>query len=166
MLLERLPHPPKLGLIYHAPVTFRGSARYYRKKYADAMAIIREIGVMHLFITFTSSEKAPEYKHLLFSDGQTCCNRPDCVCRLFIDKKRQFMEDLGLIKKKGRVERPNADGFTTAERHSVFGPVKAWFYSLEHQKGFALNATFMRFYSYILAEHRTRIFVLYLTGQR
>ena len=120
------------------------------------MAIVREMGVMHLFITFTSNEKAPEYKHLLFADGQKCCDRPDCVCRLFIDKKRQFMEDLGLVKKKSRDDRPNADGYTTTETHSVFGPVKAWFYSLEHQKEFVfclmflLIVLFVQFVLYIL----------------
>ena len=136
-----MPHPPRLGLVYHAPVTYRGSRRYYQKKYADAMTIVREMGVMHLFITFTSKETAPEFKHMLF-DGQVCCDRPDCACRLFIDKKRQFMEDLGLLKKKGREEYVNEEGFTTAETHSIFGPVKGWFYSMEHQKGGTPHAHF------------------------
>ena len=118
---------PILGRVYHAPTAFRGSMRYYRKRYADAMALIRQFGPPHLFVTFTMNCEAPELKSMM-NPGQKPDDRPDLVCRLFIDKLKEFMDDLGLKDRSGRDKEAIA-------KYSALGPVKAWFYSLEHQKG-------------------------------
>lgn len=59
------------------------------------------------------NSEAPEFKKLL-APGQTWADRPDIVARLFINKHKELMKDI--------VE------------HEIFGPVAAWFSSVEHQK--------------------------------
>jgi hypothetical protein len=58
---------------------------------------------------------APEFEKLL-SPGQTWADRPDIVARIFINKHKELMKDI--------IER------------EIFGPVAAWFSSVEHQKRF------------------------------
>jgi hypothetical protein len=84
------------------------------------MAICQAYGNPHLFITYTMNNKAPEFKEMM-EDGQTFADRPDIVYRLFIDKANEFIHD---ITKK-----------------QVMGNVKAWFYSVEHQKLYLLCYT-------------------------
>uniref|UniRef100_A0A183C4Z0 ATP-dependent DNA helicase n=1 Tax=Globodera pallida TaxID=36090 RepID=A0A183C4Z0_GLOPA len=103
----------QLGRIFLAPRTLRGSRAYYQLHFADAMAICRQLGAPHLLITFTMNSAAKEFDTMLW-DGQRWYNRPDIADRLFIDKSKEFLKDI--------VQR------------QVMGPVKAWFYSVEHQE--------------------------------
>uniref|UniRef100_A0A183C837 Helitron_like_N domain-containing protein n=1 Tax=Globodera pallida TaxID=36090 RepID=A0A183C837_GLOPA len=103
----------QLGRIFLAPRTLRGSRAYYQLQFADAMAICRQLGAPHLLITFTMNSAAKEFETMLW-EGQRWYNRPDISDRLFIDKSKEFLKDI-------------------VQRH-VMGPVKAWFYSVEHQE--------------------------------
>jgi hypothetical protein len=103
----------KLGKVYIPPETMRGSRKYYQRAFGDATAICRKEGNPHLLITYTMDRNAPEFK-TMFSPEQTCYNRCDIAARLFMDKKEEFLKDI-------------------VQRH-VMGPVKGWFYSVEHQK--------------------------------
>uniref|UniRef100_A0A183C0L1 ATP-dependent DNA helicase n=1 Tax=Globodera pallida TaxID=36090 RepID=A0A183C0L1_GLOPA len=103
----------QLGRIFLAPRTLRGSRAYYQLHFADAMAICRQLGAPHLLITFTMNSAAKEFDTMLW-EGQHWYNRPDIADRLFIDKSKEFLKDI--------VQR------------QVMGPVKAWFYSVEHQE--------------------------------
>uniref|UniRef100_A0A183C0L0 ATP-dependent DNA helicase n=1 Tax=Globodera pallida TaxID=36090 RepID=A0A183C0L0_GLOPA len=103
----------QLGRIFLAPRTLRGSRAYYQLQFADAMAICRQLGAPHLLITFTMNSAAKEFDTMLW-EGQHWYNRPDISDRLFIDKSKEFLKDI--------VQR------------QVMGPVKAWFYSVEHQE--------------------------------
>lgn len=82
------------------------------------MTICREEGSPNLLITFTMDPDCPELKKML-GPGQQWYDRPDLVCRLFIDKQAEFRKDL--------------------TEKEVMGPVKAWFSAVEHQKRFNKN---------------------------
>jgi len=77
------------------------------------MRICVEFGNPHLLITYTMNSKSPELEMLML-DGQIYADRPDIVGRVFIDKEKEFIEDLTV-------------------RH-VMGPVLGWFMCVEHQK--------------------------------
>jgi hypothetical protein len=106
---------PTLGRVYRAPKSFRGSVRYYQDAYARCLAICKKVGTPHLLITLTENTDWPELKHML-RPGQPYCDRPDCCCRLFIDKLHELMKDI-------------------FNKH-VMGPTLGGFYSIEHQKGY------------------------------
>lgn len=103
----------KLGRVFIAPETIRGSRKYYQRRFADATAICREVGNPHLLITYTMDREAVEFIRMC-GPGKNCFNRPDIAGRLFIDKQQEFLKDI--VKRQ------------------VMGPVKGWFYSVEHQK--------------------------------
>ncbi|XP_073129028.1 uncharacterized protein [Henckelia pumila] len=64
------------------PLSFIGGPRDMRKRYLDAMALVRSLGKSDLFITMTCNPEWPEIKNNLF-DGQTPHDRPDLVSRVF-----------------------------------------------------------------------------------
>lgn len=103
----------ELGRVFIAPETMRGSRKYYQRAFGDATAICRKEGTPHLLITYTMDKDAEEFNSML-DPGQLCFMRPDIVARLFRDKLDEFIKDI--------VQR------------EVMGPVKGWFYSVEHQK--------------------------------
>lgn len=83
-----------------------------------------------MLITFTADRSMPEFKRLLLT-GQCHHDRPDCTCRLFMDKVDEFILDV--------------------EVRQIFGPIKTWSFSLEFQKGFVkLFLPTMHFYFHIL----------------
>uniref|UniRef100_A0A183BR78 Helitron_like_N domain-containing protein n=1 Tax=Globodera pallida TaxID=36090 RepID=A0A183BR78_GLOPA len=106
-----------LGRVYMTDEHFRGSRQYYQREYANCMTICREFGPPDLLVTFTMSPDCPELLTMLGSDPsgkqQQWFDRPDLVCRLFVDKLQELYKDL-------------------TER-GVLGPVRAWFGALEHQ---------------------------------
>ena len=106
----------------------------YQRAYADAMALIREFGAPHLFITFTMDHDNPDLKEMLYKK-QYSSSRPEIVAQVFNDRLYEFQVDLGLIN-------PTRRDKETLARHSVLGPVKAWFYSLEYQKGLVLISSY------------------------
>lgn len=103
----------QIGKVYRTDKSIRGSRQFYQKEYADCMAICREFGGVDLFVTFTMNPDCEELEMML-PPGEEWQDHADIVCRLFEDKLLEFTKDL--------VER------------EVLGPVKAWFYSIEHQK--------------------------------
>jgi hypothetical protein len=76
------------------------------------MAICRQYGNPHIFITYTMSPDCEEFNTML-NDNQIWADRPDIVSRLFIDKVKELKRDI--------IER------------QVLGPVAGWFFSVEHQ---------------------------------
>ena len=64
-------------------------------------------------MTFTGNPKWPEITGAL-QNGQQHTDRADIVCRIFMDKVREFLKDL-------------------TER-CVLGNIAGWVYSVEHQK--------------------------------
>ncbi|XP_031121063.1 uncharacterized protein LOC116024309 [Ipomoea triloba] len=62
------------------PSSFTGGARYMIKNYQDAMAICRQIGYPHLFITFTCNPKWPEIERYVAHHGLKLEDRPDIIC--------------------------------------------------------------------------------------
>ncbi|KAL3088960.1 hypothetical protein niasHS_009634 [Heterodera schachtii] len=106
-----------IGQIFMTDAHFRGSRQFYQKEYANCMTICREIGKPDLLITFTMDPECEELDQLLpiGPDGkrQQWHDRPDIVCRLFIDKRDELLNDL--------------------TKKMVLGYVTAWFFSLEFQ---------------------------------
>lgn len=111
LFVEKLP----IGRIFTTNEHIRGSRQFYQKAYADCMTIVRETGKIDLLVTFTMDTDCPEFEEMIPAE-QRWYDRPDYTCRLFIDKLNEFKKDL-------------------TERH-VLGPLRGWFYSLEHQKRF------------------------------
>uniref|UniRef100_A0A914GSI1 ATP-dependent DNA helicase n=1 Tax=Globodera rostochiensis TaxID=31243 RepID=A0A914GSI1_GLORO len=112
---QRLQGP--IGRVYMTDEHFRGSRQFYQREYANCMTICREFGPPDLLVTFTMSPDCPELQAMLGTDAggkqQQWFDRPDLVCRLFVDKLQELYKDL-------------------TER-GVLGPVRAWFGALEHQ---------------------------------
>ncbi|KAL3110848.1 hypothetical protein niasHT_014785 [Heterodera trifolii] len=108
----------EIGRVIMTDEHFRGSRQFYQKEFANCMTICREIGKPDLLITFTMDPECKEFAILLPFDNngqrQQWYDRPDIVTRLFIDKMAELKRDL-------------------TER-MVMGPLKGWFYSVEHQK--------------------------------
>ncbi|TKR70682.1 hypothetical protein L596_022674 [Steinernema carpocapsae] len=77
------------------------------------MAIVTEFGAPDLFITFTCNPKWPEIVSNL-KPGQSPCDRPDLVVKVFQLKLKEFMDDI--LKKQ------------------VLGKVKAFVRVIEFQK--------------------------------
>jgi hypothetical protein len=101
------------GMLVVLPSSFTGSPRYMNQCYQDAMAVVREYGKPHLFITFTCNPHWDEItNHLL--PNQTPTDRPDLVSRAFNLKLKQLIHDLKTC--------------------SAFGPIHAYVYVVEFQK--------------------------------
>ncbi|KAL3088235.1 hypothetical protein niasHS_009532 [Heterodera schachtii] len=108
----------EIGRVIMTDEHFRGSRQFYQKEFANCMTICREIGKPDLLITFTMDPECQELAMLLPIDNngqqQQWYDRPDIVTRLFIDKLAELKRDLTV--------------------RMVMGPLKGWFYSVEHQK--------------------------------
>ncbi|KAL3073431.1 hypothetical protein niasHT_038569 [Heterodera trifolii] len=108
----------EIGRVYMTDEHFRGSRQYYQREYANCMTICREIGKPDILVTMTMDPECHELEEMLPVDPdgyrQQWYDRPDVICRLFVDKFKELRHDL-----------------TVKE---VMGPVRGWFYSLEHQK--------------------------------
>ncbi|XP_073129973.1 uncharacterized protein [Henckelia pumila] len=95
------------------PSSFIGGPRDMRRRYLDAMALVRNFGKPDLFITMTCNPEWPEIKNHLFP-GQTSHDRPDLVSRVFRAK---------LVDLKNQIIKEN-----------FFGSVIAYVYVIEFQK--------------------------------
>ncbi|CAB3235853.1 unnamed protein product [Arctia plantaginis] len=95
------------------PSSFTGSPRYMNEKSQDAMTYVRKFGRPDLFITFTCNSEWPEIKIELLPD-QNSYDRHDLVSRVFHLKLKKMID---LLTKK-----------------NIFGPSKAFVYSVEWQK--------------------------------
>ena len=75
------------------PASFPGSPRYFHRHYHDALAVVRNVGRPHLFITFTCN---PRWQGITaeLREGQDPCDRPDIVSRVFALKLAELLFDL------------------------------------------------------------------------
>ena len=92
--IEGVNHGRKIIL----PATYYGSVRWYRLKNLESMAIVREKGKPHLFITMTCNPKHPLILKAL-PRGASSSDRPDIVLRVF----RQQVIQLTKILVEGKV---------------------------------------------------------------
>lgn len=95
------------------PASHTGGVRYMKKKYHDAMALVRIYGKPDLFITFTCNPKWTEIDSNM-ARGLTFSDRADLVSRVFHAKLGALMNDL--------------------TRNNIFGAVAAYVYTVEYQK--------------------------------
>jgi hypothetical protein len=65
------------------PSSHMGSDRYMQQLFQDAMAIVREMGKPHLFITVTCNPNWKEIIDEVKATGGTIQDRPDVVARVF-----------------------------------------------------------------------------------
>lgn len=75
------------------PSSFPGSPRYMQEAYFDAMRVIQKTGRPTLFITMTTNPMWEEIV-LNLSPNQTVDERPDLVCRVFLQKFYSLLEDI------------------------------------------------------------------------
>ncbi|XP_053597308.1 uncharacterized protein LOC128668406 [Microplitis demolitor] len=95
------------------PSSFTGSPRFMNEKSQDAMTYVRKFGRPDLFITFTCNPEWPEIKSELLPN-QHSYDRHDLISRVFHLKLKKMID---LLTKK-----------------NIFGPSKAFVYSVEWQK--------------------------------
>ena len=70
-----------------------GSPRNMSEKYHDAMAIVRDLSVPDIFITFTCNENWPEIRNNLYP-GQNPSDRPDLMARVFQVYHNELIKDI------------------------------------------------------------------------
>ena len=78
-----------------------GSPRFYQENYLNSMAVVRELGGIDLFLTFTCNPKWSEITEELLP-GQSAEDRPDLCARVFNLKKNALFQSLfkdGLLRK-------------------------------------------------------------------
>ncbi|XP_073300590.1 uncharacterized protein [Primulina huaijiensis] len=95
------------------PASFIGGPRDMRRRYLDAMALVRKFGKPNLFITMTCN---PEWKEITdnLKEGQQPQDRPDLTSKVFRAKLQDLKNQI--ITK------------------SIFGVVAAYVYVVEFQK--------------------------------
>jgi len=103
-------HPGKIVIL---PSSFSGSPRHMKRRYYEAMSVVRENGHPDFFITMTCNPDWPEIRNSLNPD-QHPSDRPDLIVRVFMLKLRALLHDL-------------IEG-------QFFGPAKACFWVIEFQK--------------------------------
>jgi hypothetical protein len=84
------------------PSSFTGGPRAMYQHYQDSMSIVRRFGRPDLFITFTCNPRWPEIVQCITAP-QTRSERPDIVDRVFLFKLKEFLDDLRLHQRFGRV---------------------------------------------------------------
>uniref|UniRef100_K3Y1Y3 ATP-dependent DNA helicase n=1 Tax=Setaria italica TaxID=4555 RepID=K3Y1Y3_SETIT len=102
--------------------TFIGGPRNMRRRYMDAMALVRKFGKPDIFLTMTCNPNWDEIKNELYP-GQSPQDRPDLVSRVF----RAKLEEL----KKMLMEK------------DILGKVRAFVYVMEFQKRGLPHAHFL-----------------------
>ena len=102
--------------------SFIRGPRDMRRRYMDAMALVRKYGKLDIFLTMTCNPNWDEIKqHLL--PGQTAQDRPDLVTRVFRAK-------LEVLK-------------TKLMKNDILGKVRAYVYVVEFQKRGLPHAHFL-----------------------
>jgi hypothetical protein len=95
------------------PSSFIGGPRDMRRRYMDAMALVRSFGKPDIFLTMTCNPKWDEITHELYP-GQTPQDRPDLIDWVFRAKLEELKDKL--LKK------------------DILGKVRAHVYVVEFQK--------------------------------
>jgi len=104
------------------PSSFIGGPRDMRRRYMDAMALVRRFGKPDIFLTMTCNPNWDEIKRELYP-GQTPQDRPDLVVRVFRAKLQELKDRL--LKK------------------DILGKVRAHVYVVEFQKRGLPHAHFL-----------------------
>ncbi|XP_021717622.1 uncharacterized protein LOC110685399 [Chenopodium quinoa] len=112
----------KIGHLVVLPPSFIGCPRDLKRRYLNAMALVKRYGKPDLFITMTCNANWPEIKCEL-QPGEKAQDRPDIVARTFRAK-------LLALKKQIKKER-------------IFGEVAAMIYVVEFQKRGLPHAHFL-----------------------
>ena len=106
-----------VGRAFFTNTNYRGSKQFYQKTYADMVAMFAKKGQPHLLVTFTMDALMEEMAEMLpikaNGERQEWFERPDLVCRLFLDKREEFLADLF--------------------KREVMGPVSCGVAVIEHQ---------------------------------
>ncbi|KAM0849405.1 hypothetical protein ACQ4PT_053753 [Festuca glaucescens] len=102
--------------------SFIGGPRDKRRRYMDAMALVRKYGKPDIFLTMTCNPNWDEIKHELYP-GQTPQDRPDLVVRVFRAKLEELKDKL--LQK------------------DILGKVKSYVYVVEFQKRGLPHAHFL-----------------------
>ncbi|ONM32547.1 hypothetical protein ZEAMMB73_Zm00001d041145 [Zea mays] len=93
--------------------SFIGDPRDMRRRYMDAMALVRKFGKPDIFLTMTCNPNWDEIRRELLP-GQTPQDRPDLVVRVFHAKLQELKHRL--------------------TKHDILGKVRAYVYVVEFQK--------------------------------
>ncbi|KAK1644706.1 hypothetical protein QYE76_062511 [Lolium multiflorum] len=102
--------------------TFIGGPRDKRRRYMDAMALVRKYGKPDIFLTMTCNPNWDEIKRELYP-GQTPQDRPDLVVRVFRAKLEELKNKLF--------------------QKDILGKIKAYVYVVEFQKRGLPHAHFL-----------------------
>ncbi|PWZ34171.1 hypothetical protein Zm00014a_031851 [Zea mays] len=102
--------------------SFIGSPRDMRRRYMDAMALVRKFGKPDIFLTMTCSPNWDEIRRELLP-GQTPQDRPDLVVRVFHVKLQELKHRL--------------------TKQDILGKVRAYVYVMEFQKRGLPHAHFL-----------------------
>ena len=84
------------------PSSYTGGERYYRRRFQDALAIVRKFGKPDFFITFTCNPEWPEILSEL-KQNQKPNDRPDICVRVFKQKLDKLMKALTSQRLLGEV---------------------------------------------------------------
>ena len=77
----------------YLPASVKGSPRYFRQRYLNAISIASKLGGATFFITMTTNPYWPEIKNSL-QHFETAVDRPDIVARVFKIKFDMLIHDL------------------------------------------------------------------------
>ncbi|XP_067635181.1 uncharacterized protein [Eurosta solidaginis] len=102
-----------IGCLTILPGTYVGSPRHIHEYAQDAMTYVLNYGRPDLFITFTCNPKWPEITYFL-TTGQTISYQHGIIARVFRQKIKVLMDYI--------------------VKHTVFGIIRCWMYSVEWQK--------------------------------
>ncbi|AQL03309.1 hypothetical protein ZEAMMB73_Zm00001d045848 [Zea mays] len=102
--------------------SFIGGPRDMKRRYMDAMALVRKFGKPYIFLTMTCNPNWDEIRRELLP-GQTLQDRPDLVVRVFHAKLEELKHRL--------------------TKQDIFGKVRAYVYVVEFQKRGLPHAHFL-----------------------
>ncbi|XP_062074882.1 uncharacterized protein LOC133778880 [Humulus lupulus] len=115
-------HGSQVGQRIIFPSSFIGCPRDMKKRYMDAMTLVKKFGKPDIFLTMTCNPNWPEIKEELQRNDEVH-NRPDLVVRIFKAKLEELK--IHLFKRQ------------------IFGQVGAHVYVIEFQKRVLLHAHFL-----------------------
>ncbi|PWZ33301.1 ATP-dependent DNA helicase PIF1 [Zea mays] len=112
----------KVGKRTVLSTSFIGGPRDMKRRYMDAMALVRKFGKPDIFLTMTCNPNWDEIRRELLP-GQTPQDRPDLVVRVFHAKLQELKHRL--------------------TKHDILGKVRAYVYVVEFQKRGLPHAHFL-----------------------
>jgi len=85
--------PAAIGKKVILPSSYLGGDRFMQQICQDSMTIVRQMGRLSLFITFTANLKGDEIVYELLP-GQAANDRPDLVARVFHMKQQAMLQEI------------------------------------------------------------------------